>query len=350
MHDTSDPDPAESPRARRLWRYLLIVVVVLPLLTTGLIAFNGWTSDWRTPRVSQANVSAPASVSRVRVVAYNLAKLGAERALPLRSTEEVEAHLDEIAALLRSLRPDVVVLSEAAFECTPCDVNQVAYLAEATGLRAWVFGENMNFGLPFLRLRSGNAVLSRFPLRPLATVQLPQPQPILWPANNRRLLWCETQINGGWVRVGSVHNDSFDPANNALQVEEILSQLGGEAAVLAGDFNAKPREPQIKVLRDSGKFVGEFAGEFSFPAHAPPSASTTCSRPRAGRTSRRASSPASCPTTAPSCPSFESTDAAASPRSQVRSGTRLATMGVATLARRAATGGAACSKISAFHD
>lgn len=170
---------------------------------------------------------------------------------------------------MRELRPDVILLSEAVVECTPCEVNQVDYLARATGMHAWVFGENMNVGLPFCRLRSGNAVLSRFPLRPLSNVPLAGQKPFFWPANNRRVLWCETRINGAWVRVGSVHNDSFDPANNAVQVGEILEQLEQETAILAGDFNAKPREAQIHALRDSRKFVGEFEGEFTAPARAP---------------------------------------------------------------------------------
>lgn len=261
---------ADSPPGKRRCRRLLGAGALSLVLVIGLVAGNGWSSDWATPRASTTS-HAPrrARVAGVRVVAYNLAKLSAVRALPLRSVGEVEAHLDEIAALLRGLDPDIVVLSEAVVECTACDVNQVEYLARATGMHAWAFGENMNFGLPFFRLRSGNAVLSRFPLRPLANVQLSGTRPILWPANNRRILWCETLINGAWVRVGSVHNDSFDPDNNAVQVQEILDQLGQEAAILAGDFNAKPRDSQIRALRDSGKFAGEFEGAFTAPADVP---------------------------------------------------------------------------------
>lgn len=203
-------------------------------------------------------------------MAWNLQKAGLIAPRPIRSSPaEVRAHLDRVAAVIREQDPDLVLLSEVVVECTPCPVDQVAYLADATGMHAWAFGEQYNFGLPVLRIRGGNAVLSRLPLRAVSNQQLTGGGSFLWPANNRRALWCEARVQEGWLRVAAIHNDSQDPVNNARQIEELLSELRGEPAILAGDFNATPESESMRRLRQSGLFVGAGEEEWTFPAGEP---------------------------------------------------------------------------------
>jgi endonuclease/exonuclease/phosphatase (EEP) superfamily protein YafD len=65
-----------------------------------------------------------------------------------------------------------------------------------------------------------------------------------------------------------VHNDPFSLANNAAQVRQLLEFAGDREAILAGDFNARPDDPAIRLVSDSGRYQGA-AGPPTFPADAP---------------------------------------------------------------------------------
>lgn len=180
----------------------------------------------------------------------------------------MRTRLDRIAAAIEGERADVVFLSEVVFECGAADVDQVAYLAERGAFPYHVGGENYRFGVPFFRVRSGNAVLSTLPLRAAHVVQLAGAKPFWKPTNNRRALWCELDLGGGWLLACAVRNDSFDLANNLVQARELLAYGAGRAALLAGDFNATPGTPPLELFRASGHFVG-FDSAPTFPAAAP---------------------------------------------------------------------------------
>ena len=108
-----------------------------------------------TPRAgvtSHAGKPLPTHGSRVRILTYNIAKAFLHKGgLAFESPETVRARLARIAAVISAEQPDMVFLQEAVFECSLCPVNQVVTLAEATGMRFWVLGENYNVGVPFVR-------------------------------------------------------------------------------------------------------------------------------------------------------------------------------------------------------
>lgn len=261
----SDP----PSRWRRAKRGALAATALLLVLTSAFCA-NGLSSGWERPEFALSeSPPCPLPGRRIRVLAYNLQKAGLVATQAPPSVAEVRARLDGIAALIREQDPDLVFLSEVVAECTFCPVDQVSYLAEATGMHARAFGEQFNFGLPVLRIRGGNAVLSRLPLRPLRNQQLCGGASFLWPANNRRALWCEVEVCGSWLRVASIHTDSASAMNNARQVGELLAELGGRPGILAGDFNATPDSESLRRLRASGRFVGAAAREPTFPAPEP---------------------------------------------------------------------------------
>jgi endonuclease/exonuclease/phosphatase family metal-dependent hydrolase len=166
-------------------------------------------------------------------------------------------------------QPDIVFLSEAMRDAMWCGVDQVRFLAEATGMHAFAFGENYNVGLPFLRVRSGNAILSRFPIESVANEDLAGRRPFYITKNNRRVLWCAAEIGGRRVLLGAIHTDSFNPRNNLKQTKQILDYLGDRPAIIAGDFNANPGEPSIELIRGSGRFSGTVDGPLTFPADKP---------------------------------------------------------------------------------
>jgi endonuclease/exonuclease/phosphatase (EEP) superfamily protein YafD len=64
--------------------------------------------------------------------------------------------------------------------------------------------------------------------------------------------------------MAALHNDSFDMRNNEAQMRQLLEYIGDKPAILAGDFNNRPTNGSIKMLRESGKFTGEFDGAPTF--------------------------------------------------------------------------------------
>lgn len=241
-------------------------------LACGGLAFalNGVWPSWKEARV-RVHASPPVAESRtLRVLAFNLQKLDLLRDGGVRSPDDVRAHLDRIAALIRAHDPHLVALSEVVVECALCPVDQVEYLARAAGMHQSAFGEQFDFGLPGCAIRGGNALLSRLPLRGLRNEQLAGGSSFVWPANNRRALWCEVLVGGRWLPVASLHLDSFDPANNLRQAEQLLAGLPNGPVLLAGDLNARPESATLERLLGSERFA-PLAGVLSpsFPAHEP---------------------------------------------------------------------------------
>lgn len=257
-------------RTRKRRMIALAVLAVLVLLPVGLFLLNGLGLAAReTPRVGHVTgVEAAPSASgpgEVTIVAYNIAKAFVHRGgMKFDSRENVEARLRRMAAVIRAERPDVVVLSEAITECAPCNIDQVAFLARECGLPYWATGEDYNVGVPFVRVVGGNAVLSRTPLRPVANIDLAGRKPFYVTKNNRRALFVEADVCGKPVLVASLHNDSFDMRNNEAQTRQLLEFVGDRPAVLAGDFNNRPENGSIKLIRASGKFGGAFDGPPTF--------------------------------------------------------------------------------------
>ncbi|REK28169.1 MAG: hypothetical protein DWQ42_05465 [Planctomycetota bacterium] len=266
--------------SRRWWRkkrYALpLALLSVPLVLSILFAVNGlFLAANETPvsnlspadlEVARAGVRQPV----LKVVAYNIAKgFAYQEGISFADEGEVRARMDQIAEFLRAEQPDVVFLSEALFACGPCPVNQVERLAEEAGLPHWVFGENFNFGLPFYRIVGGNAILSRFPIEPVANPSLPGRRPFYITKNNRRVLWCRAHINGRPLLLAAIHNDSFDLENNDAQMKEILAYVGDRDALMAGDFNARADEPPIRRLLATGKFSGASDGPFTFSTARP---------------------------------------------------------------------------------
>lgn len=254
----------------KLLRRVLKYTILFALLVGLLFCANGLWPSWDEGEMGTTGVPAGAAGKEIRILAFNIAKVFFhEGGIRFAEEETVRERLDQIAEVIRRERADIVALSEVVKEAAPCPVDQVEYLARAAKMHAWAFGENYSFGIPWIRIRAGNAVLSRFPLRDVECRQLTGEKPFWSPTNNRRLLLCEVRLGDRWMRVGSVRNDSFDLANNARQADEILEFLGDEPILLAGDFNAQPHDEAMKAFKASGRFAGAMAGPPTFPSRAP---------------------------------------------------------------------------------
>ena len=257
---------------QRRWRWLLATFVILIAIPVLLFLFNGLIlaqgEKPATGRYADIPLTAQ-SDTEVTIVAYNIAKGFAHiGGRSFQSPEEVRTHLRAMADAIRAEQPDFVFLSEALWDCGPCDVDQVAFLAHELGLPYFALGENYNVGVPFYRIAGGNAILSKVPLTPYVNLSLPGRKPFYVTENNRRGLVVQTWLNKKPVWLVALHNDSFDHANNARQMQMIHDHFSRDT-VIAGDFNAKPNEPAVQLLRDSNQYVGEFDGPPTYPSDTP---------------------------------------------------------------------------------
>ena len=251
---------------RGLWGALALVGTAL-----ALFLFNGASDGWRVPATgSVAGVQPALQATEVRVLAFNLAKCDFyEGGVSFVDEARIRERLDRVAAVIEREHIDVACLSEVVFEAGTVRLDQARYLAEKCRFARFATGENYNFGLPFLRVRSGNAILSRFPLVAIETLQLDGGRPFFWPTNNRRALWCTLEIGGVAVLTGSLRNDSFDLANNLAQLEGIQAYVGDRPTLLAGDFNAGVDSASMQAMRASARFTSSARAIPTFPAHAP---------------------------------------------------------------------------------
>lgn len=257
-------------RAKRLALRAFAALAVFAGLLVGLFVLNGLVlADRHAPRVRHlGNVEVAPTKSapgEVTFVSYNIAKGFAHKGgLRFDSKAAVEERLRRMADLIRAERPDAVFLSEALTELAPCNVDQVAFLARACGLPHTATGENYNVGLPLCRVAGGNAVLSRVPLTAVENIDLSGRKAFWVTENNRRALFVSADFGSGPVLMAALHNDSFDMRNNEVQTRQLLDYVGERPAILAGDFNNRPKDRSIALIRDSGRFVGEFDGPPTF--------------------------------------------------------------------------------------
>ena len=264
-------------RKRRRWiRRTVIFSGVLLAVFCVLFVVNGTLCSYGERPLLEVLTPAPTSSPiaaespTIKILAYNIAKCFAySEETSFGDVADVKARIEKMISLINREEPDFVFLSEVFLECDPCPTNQAREIAKGTGMHAWAFGENFNFGLPFYRMRSGNALLSRSPIEAVGNPSLVGRKPFFITKNNRRVLWCATEIQGERVLLASIHNDTFDKENNARQMQQILDFAGDRPAILAGDFNAHPDWPALELIRKSGRFSGEIKGELTYPTEKP---------------------------------------------------------------------------------
>ena len=264
------PPVKHRDRVRKPWLKTLLVrtvavvaglagLVGLLFTINGTILAAGETPIMRTYEFDRTADSGGQDEKQVVVLTYNIAKAFAHRSeMTFEEPKNVLATLDRLAAAIQLAKPDVVCLQEVMMEAGRLPVDQVEYLARACRLPHVAFGENYNWGLPGYRVVGGNAILSRTPLKPVKNLSLAGRKPFWSTNNNRRALFVESDIYGTTVLIGSVHNDSFDIANNERQAIQLLDFIGDRPCILAGDFNANPNTPPMQRFEESQKFEGRF--------------------------------------------------------------------------------------------
>lgn len=156
------------------------------------------------------------------------------------------AHLGErltrVAAVIREADADLVCLQEVPWHRG----SAARRLAGETGLNHLYLRANGNRWT--LLFEEGEVILSRYPLRDVAFIEL---KPGVSIFEHRVVLRATATTPWGPVQVFVTHLTGGDPEVNqgqAASLAAFVAASGEGPAVVAGDFNAEENEPQIRAL------------------------------------------------------------------------------------------------------
>lgn len=177
--------------------------------------------------------------------------------------EGIDGKLDlvRIAEVIKAAKPDLVALQEVDQNCNRSGkIDQTAVLGKLTGLYA-VFGKAIDYdGGAY-----GQAILSRLPTRETRVHRLPG-------AGEPRIAFeVQVEVEGNALRFVTVHLEHQDRERNAAQGARLAEIFAGEEmpVILAGDFNAQPDSPTLRLFESDWTFVAKDGPVFTSPADEP---------------------------------------------------------------------------------
>jgi endonuclease/exonuclease/phosphatase family metal-dependent hydrolase len=210
---------------------------------------------------------------------YGLGSEGSSAAHPYQPKDQAhyEAALQSIAAIIRSIDPDIALLQEVDFGSHRShNQNQLEILAASTSLSN--HHAIVSWNVPYLpypglnplhhfgRTVSGGAILSKQPIRVVQEDLLPQPHeynPIYRALYLHRYLQIVETFG---LKVCNLHLEAFSNDNRALHLSELQEHLvNHDIDVAGGDFNG---EFALKPECEEGWTAHPCAGP-TFPSDQP---------------------------------------------------------------------------------
>lgn len=265
----------ESPPAARrvvpigpqngMKRTLQISGTVVSVLLLGAVLFFLWASSGRLPEADLAQTHTYASAPDTRrpdtltVTTYNIGYLsGMTNNEPVvRSDSLFSANMDQVVTFLRNAAPDLVAFQEIDFGgARVAHVHQLDTLSTRLGYPTAAQAVNWDerylpfpYGRPavnFGRTLSGQAVLSRFPIRQHGRNVLPRPPQLFFRDAfylDRLAQVTVVDLGGHPLVLINVHLEAFDTETREGQariVNDLYRRLAAEnvPALLLGDFNS----------------------------------------------------------------------------------------------------------------
>lgn len=159
------------------------------------------------------------------------------------STEEID--LDAIAKVVIESGADLVALQEVDVYTVRSgkSSHQAEELGKMTGMHVF-----FSKGIDYQGGEYGTAILSKYPLRRTQRYELPNLEGLT--SEPRTLAVVTLEIEGRLFKFANTHLDYTNAENNLLQAKKILEIFEGEKlpVMMAGDFNAVPDSPSIRLL------------------------------------------------------------------------------------------------------
>lgn len=146
-------------------------------------------------------------------------------------------------------------------------VDQTGILSELTGLENHYFAQAIRFHggkNPY-----GNALLSRYPLKSVETILVPDPEPKAYDGYYETRCLLKAKLEND-LTVLVIHF-GLNPDEQENAVKTILANLEDEKCILMGDFNVVPDDKILLPIRERMVDTAEFfdAPKLSFPSDNP---------------------------------------------------------------------------------
>ncbi len=287
-------NPSLGPKKRsRAWKWTWRITIAFVFLLLGPYFLSRIAAPAnRLHLLSSANAQLDANSDSIRIACYNiahgrgLAKSNWDGGTPEQRIER----LDQIAALLKEIDADIVILNEVDFDTSWSNhVNQAEYFAEKCGYPFRVEERNLDFRVLHRTWRFGNAILSRVPLTNASLIDLPSFSEFeTAAAGKKRAFGVDTLIGDSTIHVVAAHLSHRSEKIREKSAAAIIDHVKAVElpTVIAGDMNSSPPPfPQhrltkngknaIETFRSAGlfKFSQENTptqkSEFTFPADSP---------------------------------------------------------------------------------
>ena len=153
--------------------------------------------------------------------------------------------LDEIAAFILEVEPDIVALQEVdRFWLRSLFIDQGKFLAEKTGMN-YAYGPNIKSGIS----EFGNCILSKYPIEHVENIKMSSDK------ETRGLLIAKIRIKDILFTVLNTHLG----LNSSERLRHIKSyilpylQNNKGPIILAGDFNVEPGSSEVNFINEEAK-------------------------------------------------------------------------------------------------
>lgn len=254
---------------------------VILLIGAFVVTELGWygldraASPWNavSSQRAQEQVQADSFTGTLKLATYNICSgRGSDKnRWPIHDEDAMKKRLDDIVNVLRAEAPDIVVLEEVDFDsiCTGRQ-NQAAYIAQQAGYSYWVEQKNVDAEtLLLFSMRTGNAVLSRYPIT--NAEHIPFPGHTKWETilgGKPGAVLCEIMLSDTQsIHVLATHLASKSEAIRveSVKIIEKLRLASAEPFFVVGDLNSTPNgfpcsrqakgENALSLLLDGGGYT-----------------------------------------------------------------------------------------------
>ncbi len=247
-----EPETTAVPRRRKRVRTVALLVIALIVSWYGVVRLvSPWTMIKSITLDQENAVSADDAVKVLRVGCYNIAhgrggRFGARNWHGGSRADKIE-RLKKIARLLKDARLDIVVLNEVDFSSVwSGHVDQARVIAEEGGYSYLIEQRNVDVGIPFCRVRYGNAILSRYPLSEVRLLDYPN---VSWVVEVvvggvKEGIVCTAELpDGSRLRVVGVHLSASSESRRVASARMIcdVHRESNVPLIAIGDFNSTPQ-------------------------------------------------------------------------------------------------------------